>query len=302
MKPSLVILAAGMGSRYGGLKQIDGVGPHDETIIEYSIFDALKAGFGNVIFVIRKDIEDAFKDRFEKIRPPEATFQYVFQELDSFTAGKEISQRMKPWGTAHAVLAAKDLVNEPFAVINADDYYGSDAFGIMAEWLTASSTPEHFSMIGYSLANTLSEYGSVSRGVCSLNKDGFLNQVDERTQVQWKGKTIVYVQDELIHPVDPYSAVSMNFWGLHPSLFKALETRFHQFIDETKDNPKAEFFIPLIIQELIDTRQVKVSVLPCNDKWYGVTYKEDKPMVQSAFLNMVEAGRYPSPLWSSLKE
>ncbi len=300
MKPSLVILAAGMGSRYGGLKQIDGVGPHDETIIDYSIYDALKAGFGKIIFVIRKDIEAAFKDRFELIRPKDASFHYVFQELDSFTEEKIISERTKPWGTAHAVLAAKNVVNEPFAVINADDYYGIDAFNIMAEWLKTACTPRHFSMIGYSLSNTLSEYGSVSRGVCALDSMGFLGRIDERTQVQWQGKTIVYVQDETMHPVDAYSAVSMNFWGLHPDIFAALEPRFHQFIDENKENPKAEFFIPLMIQELIDTHTVKVSVLPCQDKWYGVTYKEDKPMVQTAFLNMVEAGRYPTPLWPSI--
>lgn len=298
MKPSLVVLAAGMGSRYGGLKQIDGVGPHDETIIEYSIYDALRAGFGKIVFVIRKDIEEAFKERFERIRPSNAQFIYVFQELDSFTHGRPIGSRTKPWGTAHAVLAAKDAISEPFAVINADDYYGSESFAIMASWLSSTCTPNHYAMVGYSLSNTLSEYGSVSRGVCSLNNDGFLQRIDERTQVQWQGKNIVYIHDDHAHGLDPYSAVSMNFWGFHHNIFPVLEQRFQKFIEDHQDQPKAEFFIPLIIQELIDHRETEVSVLPCHDRWYGVTYREDKPMVQSAFLNMCEAGKYPSPLWT----
>lgn len=299
MKPTLVILAAGMGSRYGGLKQIDGVGPHDETIIEYSIYDALRAGFGKVVFVIRKDIEEPFRERFEKIRPSNAHFDYVFQELDSFTEGLPKSERTKPWGTAHAVLAAREAVHEPFAVINADDYYGNVAFGIMAEWLRTQCSPTHFSMIGYSLSNTLSEYGSVSRGVCALDRNGFLSRIDERTQVQWQGRHVVYMENGTAHEVDTHSAVSMNFWGFHHQIFPVIEERFHRFVEETIQDPKAEFFIPLLIQEMIEDHKAKVSVLPCQDRWYGVTYREDKPMVQSAFLNMCESGVYPSPLWKA---
>lgn len=297
MKPSLVILAAGMGSRYGGLKQIDGVGPHNETIIEYSIFDALRAGFGRIVFVIRKDIEAAFKERFEQIRPADAQFEYVFQELDSYTEGRAMADRTKPWGTAHAVLAASEVVREPFAVINADDYYGTEAFGIMADWLMSRCSPDLFSMMGYKLANTLSEYGSVSRGVCALDADGFLARVDERTQVQWQGRDIIYMENDKAHQVDEHSSVSMNFWGFHHDLFPRIKDRFHQFMAETLEQPKAEFFIPLLIQEMIDRQEVRVSVLPCHDRWYGVTYREDKPMVQAAFLALCEEGVYPSPLW-----
>ena len=297
MQPSLVILAAGMGSRYGGLKQIDGVGPHDETIIEHSIFDALKAGFGKIVFVIRRDIEQAFKARFSRIQPEGADFRYVYQELDSYTAGRPVGDRVKPWGTAHAMLAAKEVVNEPFAVINADDYYGTNAYGDIAQFLRDQCRPDRFAMMGYRLANTLSDHGSVSRGVCVVNEEGQLQRIDERTKVQWQDDHIIYMEGEQAHRVDRESAVSMNFWGFHHTLFPRIEERFHQFIDESQGNPKAEFFIPLLVQEMMDASEVVVDVLPCPDKWYGVTYKEDKPMVQSAFQKMCQEGVYPSPLW-----
>lgn len=297
MKPTLVILAAGMGSRYGGLKQIDGVGPNNETIIDYSIYDSISAGFGEIVFIIRKDIEAAFRDRFEAIRPKDISFQYVFQELDSFVNYDGTIDRTKPWGTGHAVLVAKDVVRTPFAVINADDYYGRDAFAIMAKWLTTSCSPDHYAMMGYSLSHTLSEYGSVSRGVCALDDRGFLARIDERTQVQWSGREVVYMEGDQAVPLDIHSPVSMNFWGFHPSLFEPLMERFQQFVAEHKEHPKAEFFIPLFIQEWIDAGHLRVSVLPCHDRWYGVTYKEDKPIVQQAFLQMTERGDYPVPLW-----
>lgn len=298
MKPSLVILAAGMGSRYGGLKQIDGVGPNEETIIDYSIFDAIRAGFGQIVFVIRKDIETAFRERFEAIRPEGVTFTYVFQEMDSYTSGLPTAERSKPWGTAHAVLVAAEAVREPFAVINADDYYGTEAFGAMAAFLNNEVSPDRYAMMGYNLANTLSEHGSVSRGVCSVTQEGNLHHVDERTQVQWQDGQIIYMEGEQSFPVDRDSPVSMNFWGFDPSVFPIIENRFHQFIGETQDQPKAEFFIPLFIQEMIDSAQVTVKVIPCEDRWYGVTYREDKPMVQQAFRNLVEQGVYPDRLWS----
>lgn len=298
MKPSLVILAAGMGSRYGGLKQIDGVGPNDETIIDYSIFDAIRAGFGQIVFVIRKDIEAAFRERFEAIRPDGVTFTYVFQEMDSFTNGLLAAERSKPWGTAHAVLVAADAVKEPFAVINADDYYGTAAFSAMAAFLTNEVGPDRYAMMGYNLANTLSEHGSVSRGVCAVTAEGNLHHVDERTQVQWMDGTIIYMEGEQAFPVDRDSAVSMNFWGFDPTVFPIIEKRFHQFIQDTREQPKAEFFIPLFIQEMIDADQVTVKVIPCEDRWYGVTYREDKPMVQAAFRQLVDQGVYPASLWS----
>lgn len=298
MKPSLVILAAGMGSRYGGLKQIDGVGPGDETIIEYSIYDAIRAGFGKIVFVIRKDIEDAFRERFEPIKPEGVTFAYVFQEMDSYLGDLPATDRTKPWGTAHAVLVARDAVNEPFAVINADDYYGTVAFADLADFLIHRASPSRYAMMGYQLANTLSEHGSVSRGVCVVNKEGDLHHVDERTQVQWQDGGIIYRENEESISVDRNSSVSMNFWGFHPEVFPIIEKRFHQFVRETQDQPKAEFFIPLLIQEMIDRKEVKVNVLPCQDRWYGVTYREDKPMVQAAFQKLVEEGVYPPRLWN----
>ncbi len=297
MKPSLVILAAGMGSRYGGLKQIDGVGPNDETIIEYSIYDALRAGFGKIVFVIRKDIEAAFRERFEAIRPADAEFVYVFQEMDSYTNGLGNTDRTKPWGTAHAVLAAWDAVKEPFAVINADDYYGNAAFADMARFLQERVSPDTYSMMGYQLAKTLSDHGSVSRGVCVVNDKGNLHHVDERTQIQWQDGAIIYKEGETSVSVDQDSSVSMNFWGFHPTVFPIIEERFHRFINESADQPKAEFFIPLFIQEMIDREDVQVNVLPCLDRWYGVTYREDKPMVQEAFKKLVEANTYPHSLW-----
>lgn len=298
MKPTLVVLAAGMGSRYGGLKQIDGVGPHDETIIEYSIYDAIRAGFGRVVFVIRKDIEEPFRERFEALKPKGVVFDYVFQELDTCADGLDIGDRSKPWGTAHAVLAARDAIHEPFAVINADDYYGTDSFGRMAGFLTGQVSPTLYAMMGYRLANTLSEHGSVSRGVCRVDDRGLLVRIDERTQVQWSGKTIVYMENGAPVEIGEDSAVSMNFWGFHPAVFGDLENRFREFVRNHTDQPKAEFFIPLFIQEKIDGGEAEVVVIPCPDRWYGVTYREDKPLVQGAFRQLAEEGTYPTPLWA----
>jgi UTP-glucose-1-phosphate uridylyltransferase len=298
MKPTLLILAAGMGSRYGGLKQIDGVGPHDEAIIEYSIYDAIRAGFGKITFVIRKDIEAAFKARFEAIKPADVTFEYVFQELDSCTEGHLHGDRTKPWGTAHAVLVAKDAIKEPFAVINADDYYGKDAYRIMADWLNLHCRSDLGAMMGYRLANTLSDHGFVSRGVCAVDDQGYLLRIDERTQVQWQESDVIYMEGDKAFQVDPESAVSMNFWGFHPDIFPALQASFLRFITANAGQPKAEFFIPLIVQEGMDASNMAVQVLPCPDKWIGVTYREDKPVVQAAFAEMTARGIYPSPLWS----
>lgn len=299
IKPALVILAAGMGSRYGGLKQIDGVGPAGEAIIEYSIYDAIRAGFGKVVFVIREDIETAFKAKFANKFDDKIEIAYAFQAVDTPIKGlEEMPEREKPWGTAHAVLVAKDVVNEPFCVINADDYYGATAFQSIADFLREKCTPDHASMVGYELLKTLSDHGSVNRGVCEMNEEGLLTDTNERTKITKEAEGIFYQENDSKHPLDRDSLVSMNLWGFHPSIFETMRVQFIDFVKETVGQPKAEFFIPLVVNQQIKTGEAKVSVLPNSERWYGVTYKEDKPMVEKAFAAMTEEGKYPTPLWS----
>lgn len=296
MQPTLVVLAAGMGSRYGGLKQVDGVGPNGEAIIEYSVHDAVKAGFGKVVFIIRKDIETAFKDKIGSQFEGKIKVDYVFQELDSPINGiTDWPHREKPWGTAHAMLVAKDAVNEPFAVINADDYYGVTSFKIMADYLKDGCTPQAQSMIGYVLDNTLSDHGTVNRGVCEMNDKNHLTDITERIKVKRDAEGAIRDEDGF-HITDG-SLVSMNFWGFHPSIFEEVEEQFVEFVAQHRDQPRAEFFIPLFVNRLIDEGKIHVDVLPCNDNWYGVTYQEDKEMVQNAFAEMVANGVYQNPLW-----
>lgn len=299
MKPTLVILAAGMGSRYGGLKQIDGVGPNEEPIIEYSIYDAIRAGFGKVVFIIRKDIEAAFKEKFAGKFEDKIEVAYVFQEKESFVAqGTDTSYREKPWGTAHAMLVAAPAVDEPFAVINADDYYGVEAFTTMANFLTQDCTPEHHSMIGYILSNTLSKHGTVNRGVAAMNANNELDSVVERLKIGYRNDSVSYLDDqENAHELSIDSVVSMNFWGFHPSIFKRTEDMFHAFVKDTAGQARAEFLIPEVVDTLIKSGEAKVSVLTSNDKWYGVTYKEDKPKVIEAFEALLAQDTYPQKLW-----
>jgi UTP-glucose-1-phosphate uridylyltransferase len=298
MKPTLMILAAGMGSRYGGLKQLDGVGPDNELIIEYSIFDAIRAGFGKVVFVIRKDIEDAFRATFENKFEGKIDIAYAFQATDSPVEGLvDIPAREKPWGTAHAMLVARDKIDTPFAVINADDYYGVSSFVDMAQFLTNLCTPEHYSMIGYELANTLSDAGHVNRGVCEMGADGFLKDVVERHKIRRQGDKVYYEEDDGLQEVPIESLVSMNFFGFHPNIFEAIHTQFLDFVETTRDDPKAEFYIPLVVSRLIKANKMRMSVLPNKEKWYGVTYKEDKGMVMDAFKRLADEGTYPSPIW-----
>lgn len=298
MKPTLVILAAGMGSRYGGLKQIDGVGPNEEPIIEYSIYDAIRAGFGKVVFIIRRDIEAAFKAKFSGKFEDKIAVDYVFQEKESFLPPDFVADyREKPWGTAHAMLVAATAVNEPFAVINADDYYGVEAFRTIAGFLQNECSPEHHTMVGYILRNTLSDHGTVNRGVASTTTDGLLAGVVERLKIGHRDGGVSYLEAEQAVPLDIDSVVSMNFWGFHPDIFKQTEKMFHDFVATTAGQPRSEFLIPEVIDELIQSGQAKVSVLTSNDRWHGVTYQEDKPKVIKAFGELLAKGVYPDSLW-----
>jgi UTP-glucose-1-phosphate uridylyltransferase len=300
MKPTLVILAAGMGSRYGSLKQVDPVGPSGETILEYSVFDAIRAGFGKVVFVIRRDIEKDFKELFIDKLKKYIEIDYVFQELDMVPEGITIpADRVKPWGTGHAVLVAAKKVKEPFAVINADDYYGSDAYTKIAGYLSALPIGSNaFSMVGFDLDNTLSEHGLVSRGVCDVDPNYNLNSVTERTKIGRDEKGVAYrdANDQPVYISDK-SIVSMNFWGFTPLFFNQLEADFRQFIRENSNNIKAELYLPFVVDELIRQKKATVKVLRSTDRWFGVTYKEDKPLVVAKVAELVKKGVYPKKLW-----
>ena len=300
-KPTLVILAAGMGSRYGGLKQIDGVGPSEEGIIEYSIYDAIRAGFGKVVFVIRKDIEAPFREKFDGKFGDKIEVEYAFQGMDSYVPSDvDHTKREKPWGTTHAMLVAKDVVNEPFAVINADDYYGVKGFQKMASFLVAEASPDLFSMCGYVLHRTLSDHGTVNRGVAVVAEDYLLSDVNERLKIQrgTDNKVTYLGEDGHRYELGDQDVVSMNFWGFHPSIFDTIEKGFAQFARDNKDNPRAEYLIPEIIDQMIKNGEAKVKVLVSDDKWYGVTYQEDKPKVMEAFAMLVAENTYPTPLFS----
>jgi len=299
MKPTLVILAAGMASRYGSMKQVDGFGPNGETIIDYSIYDAVKAGFGKITFIIREEFLDSFKAIFEPKLKGRVETDYVFQSYDLTQFGiDKVVERAKPWGTAHAVLAARNAVQEPFCVINADDYYGFDAFEKMAKFLTTEANDHHYSLVGYEIGKTLSDYGSVSRGVCDIDASGNMVGVNERTEVYPKDGLIYYKDATGEHELPENSRVSMNFWGFTPAVFKQSEEMFRKFVDANSGNPKSEFFIPLVADELIKTGVADFKVIPTSSKWFGVTYKEDKPIVQASISALVENGTYPSNLWA----
>ena len=299
MKPTLLILAAGMGSRYGGLKQIDGIGPNQEPIIEYSIYDAIKAGFGKIVFVIRKEFEVAFRERFDPFSE-RIQIVYVFQPVNVDVEGLSLIQREKPWGTSHAVLVAKDVINEPFAVINADDYYGTNSFKLMSDFLIKSCTENCMSMIGYTLKNTLSDHGTVNRGVCKVDEENNLVEVNERIKLAMKNGVVKYNigSDEPEGEEDPLSSVSMNYWGFHPSIFKHIEDGLFQFMKNNSSNPTAEYYIPDIVTQLIQAKDSVFNVIPTEDNWFGVTYKEDKQMAVDTINSHILNGIYPSNLWS----
>ena len=301
MKPTLLVLAAGMGSRYGSLKQIDPVGPSGETIIDYSIYDAIRAEFGKVVFIIRKSFEQDFKDIFITKLQPHIQVEYVFQEIDKLPEGLTVStERTKPWGTAHAVLMAKDIIHEPFAVINGDDFYGSGAFQTMADYLNSltAETQTQYSLVGYQVGNTMSDHGSVSRGVCLEDENELLVSVTERTNIEYVNGGIAY-KDADGSPVflNPETLVSMNFWGFTPEYFKQTEALFSDFVKANSDSLKAEFYIPFAIDNLINSSSASVKVLRSDAKWFGVTYKEDKPLVIEKLAKLIKAGVYPAQLW-----
>jgi len=304
MKPTLLILAAGMASRYGSMKQIEGFGPSGETIMDYSIYDAIRAGFGKVVFVIRKDFANGFKEIFEPRLKGKITTDYVYQDLEDYTEGYTIpAERKKPWGTAHAVLCARDVIKEPFAVINADDFYGRDAFEKAASFLNNEVAPDKYCIIGYELSKTLSEHGTVSRGVCEVDENGNLVSIKERTKIYMEKETagaksrIVYEESDGKHEVPFNSQVSMNFWGFDATVFPFLDRMFKQFLNEQINDPKAEFFIPLVGDSFIKEKGT-IKVIPTTAQWFGVTYKEDAPIVKKDINQLVNAGGYPEDLWS----
>jgi NDP-sugar pyrophosphorylase family protein len=299
MKPTLLILAAGMASRYGSMKQVDGFGPNGETIIDYSIYDAIKAGFGKISFIIREEFVDNFKAIFEPKLAGRIETDYVFQSFDlkPFGIDKEI-ERAKPWGTAHAVLAARNQVHEPFCVINADDFYGYDSYEKMAKFLTTEVADDKYALIGYQVDRTLSDYGSVSRGVCKVNDEGNMVAINERTQVYFdKNGGVVYEEGGVETPLPNDTRVSMNFWGFTPAVFEQSEEMFREFVAANENNPKSEFFIPLVADKLIKSGIASFKVIPTGSKWFGVTYKEDKPIVQKSISDLVNSGVYPENLW-----
>jgi len=299
MKPTLLILAAGMASRYGSMKQIDGFGPNGETIIDYSIYDAIKAGFGKVVFIIKEEFLENFRGIFDPKLKGKIEVDYVFQNFDLKQFGiEEEIYREKPWGTAHAILSGRTVVKEPFCVINADDFYGYDAFKKMVDFLNDEATDSHFSIIGYQIGKTLSDFGAVSRGVCKVDESGNLKEIIERTKVYQEDGTIVYEEEDKKYPLDFETPVSMNFWGFTPAVFKITEELFKEFALANKEKPKAEFFIPLIGENLVKNNTATFKVVPTSNQWFGVTYKEDKPFVQASIDQLIKDGAYPEKLWS----
>ncbi len=302
-KPTLVVLAAGMASRYGSLKQVDGFGPHGETIIDYSIFDAIRAGFGKVVFIIREEFEQTMRDKFDEKLKGKIDVDYAFQDFNLKKFGVDrVIERTKPWGTAHAVMSAKDKVDGPFCVINADDFYGYDAFKKMADFLSNEADDTHMSLMGFELGNTMSDYGYVSRGVCEVNEAGHMDSVTERTNIFYENdeagnKKIVYEENGVKKELPADARVSMNFWGFTPKIFDISLAMFPDFVEANADNPKAEFFIPTIPDHMVKHGLADFRVIPTSSKWFGVTYVEDKPIVQESISKLVADGVYPAKLF-----
>jgi dTDP-glucose pyrophosphorylase len=301
-KPTLLILAAGMGSRYGGTKQMDSFGPNGETLIDYSIYDALRAGFGKIVFIIREDFSSEFEKIFDdKLKGhSDVEIQYVYQKADSYLKDNKLpAGRSKPWGTAHAVLCAKDAIQEPFAAINADDFYGAESFNRMREFLATECSEERYALMGYALNKTLSSHGSVSRGVCTLNGRGNLNSIAERTKIYSKNGRIVYEDAKgEEHALPPETPVSMNFWGFYPNIFELLEKRFQVFLKENLAEPKAEFLIPPVVDSYIANNKGTVKVIPTGVQWFGVTYRDDASAVKENIKQLIHDDVYPEKLWS----
>ena len=300
MHPTLVILAAGMASRYGSMKQTQSFGPSGETIMDYSIYDAIRAGFNKVVFIIREDFAENFKSIFEPKLKGKIATDYVYQKLTSHLDGVEIpAERTKPWGTAHAVLCCKDAVKEPFAVINADDFYGQDSFKKAYDFLTNDCNAQTQCIIGYELKRTLSDNGSVSRGVCEVDNLGNLTSINERTKIYRNDEGKITYEDEAgLHEVSENSSVSMNFWGFSPDIFGIIEQQFQVFLKNDINNAKSEFFIPIVADQFSKSGSGVIKVIPTNSQWFGVTYKEDAPGVQRSIDDLVNSNEYPHQLWN----
>lgn len=300
MKPTLFVLAAGMGSRYGGLKQLDGLGPHGETIMDYSIYDAIKSGFGKVVFVIRKDFEDEFRkkilSKYENHIPTAVVFQSLNDLPEGFTCPAE---RTKPWGTNHALLMGENVINEPFAIINSDDYYGRNSFEVMADFLSGlKDSKDVYSMVGFKVGNTMSESGTVARGVCET-ENGNLTSIVERTNIGYDADHKIFFEDEngKKQYLDPSTPVSMNFWGFTPEYFAHSKKAFVEFLKENINKPKSEFFIPTVINKLVKTQEATVKVLATDSKWFGVTYAADRQGVVDKFAELHKTGVYPERMF-----
>lgn len=300
MNCTLLILSAGMGSRYGGLKQIDPVGPNGELIIDYSIYDAKKAGFNKIVFVIRKDMQELFRQRISGKLENIIDTQYAFQQLDSCLEGQALPEsRQKPWGTGHAVLVAKDIMNEPFAVINADDYYGANSFRTAKDFLEKTAdNPNQLAMVGFQLKNTLSEHGTVSRGVCTTDDNMFLKKVTERTKIKKTDCGAAFIDEQGgEHQLSGNEIVSMNMWAFKQSVFADLQTLFNDFLKQNINELKSEFYIPFAVDSMISRFGKTAKVLTTSDSWFGVTYMEDKDIVKSKIANLIQTGVYPENLW-----
>ena len=298
MKPTLLILAAGMGSRYGGLKQMDELGPSGESIIDYSIYDAIQAGFGKVVFVIRESFYEAFKERFEPRLKGRIEIEYVFQELDKIPAGFYVPEgREKPWGTGHAMLMTKGIINEPFAVINADDFYGRDAYQQAFSFIANSKKPNEYAMIGYALKNTLSKNGTVSRGICESDNNDNLTAVVERIKIGFEGSKIYFYEDDSKTELTGNEPVSMNFWVFKPSFLTALESGFTKFLKNKGSEMKSEFYFNSQANDMVTKGDASVKIINTPTKWFGVTYREDRPMVLENINNLIDSGVYPKKLW-----
>lgn len=299
MKPTLLILAAGMASRYGGMKQIEAFGPSGETIVDYSIYDAIRAGFGKIVFVIRVEFAPQFKAIFDAKLNGLVEVEYVYQELNLYLDGFQLpADRTKPWGTAHAVLCAEAAIHGPFAVINADDFYGFDAFVKAYDFLSTECSPKHYAIIAYELGMTLSEHGTVNRGVCSMNATGDLIDVTERLNIQQTEKGVLALDGLLPESLSLETMVSMNFWCFDISIFNHLKVLFSDFLVKHGKEPKSEFFIPLVADQFIKNLGGRVEIIPTTALWFGVTYKEDAPAVKHAINKLISSSEYPTKLWA----
>lgn len=298
-KPTLLVLAAGMGSRYGGNKQIDGFGPHGETIIEYSIYDAIRSGFGKVVFIVRQEILDEVKEKFLPKLEGKVEVDFVLQSLDKLVPEDlRNPERKKPYGTAHAVLCARDAVKEPFAVINADDFYGLQAFEVVGKFLTNGVQPTLHSMVGYAVENVLSDNGTVARGVCETNEENKLMGMVEKTNISREGNKIINKEGEVSEEIAEGTPVSMNCWGFHPSIFDAIENMWIPFLKSSQTNLKSEFYIPTVANHLIKEGEAAIEILQGGKTWFGVTYAEDKPIVIDSLKQLHDNGEYPENLWT----